>query len=377
MTKAIILSGGWGTRLRPLTCTTPKALVPVVNIPVIERLMLLLKEAGVKEIVLAVSVMSEYLSNYFGNGDRLGLKLHYTNERKPMGTAGALKLAEELLDNDNFFMINGDIIINFVFKKMLDTHNTKDDIGLIASRTVKNPSRYGVLISDKKKKIAQFLEKDNFNPSIHGNSDMPVNAGIYILEPEIFQYIQSNKNLSLERDIFPILASENKLSHYPITGIWKDIGLPFQLLEGNILFMKDIIDKRNNNEKNIIDKNVQINSNVKIDPPITIGKNVKIGKDSIIGPNVIIGENVEIGNHCKIKDSLIYKNVIISENSDILKSIIADHSIINKNTTLKGNKKNLVIISSYVQVNENIKIISPTNHSISICPHEIVKKDII
>ncbi len=375
MTKALILSGGWGTRLRPLTCTIPKTLVPVGNKPVIERLMLLLKEAGVKEIVLAVSVMSEYLNNYFGNGEKLGLILHYTNEKSPMGTAGALKLAEKFLKDDNFFMINGDIIINFDFKKMLESHKRDEEIGLIASRIVEDPSRYGVLISDKNKKIEKFLEKENFNPSIYGKLEMPINAGIYILEPRIFQYIQANKKLSLERDIFPLLALEGKLSHYPIKGIWKDIGLPFQLLEGNILYMNDVIKKQNSEEKNIIDNTVQLDPSVKIKSSVMIGKNVKLGKDNIIGPNVIIGENVEIGNKCIIKDSLIYNNVLISDNTQISKAIIADHSIIHHNATLQGNKENIVIISSYVQINKNIKLISPPNRAISVCHNEIVKTD--
>ena len=116
MTKGIILSGGWGTRLRPLTCTIPKTLIPVVNKPVIERQLLLLKSAGVNDIILAVSVMGDALKYYFREGDKLGLIIHYTNEKKPMGTAGAIKLAEDYLIDDNFFMLNGDVILNFNFK---------------------------------------------------------------------------------------------------------------------------------------------------------------------------------------------------------------------------------------------------------------------
>ena len=118
MTKGIILSGGWGTRLRPLSCTIPKSLMPVVNKPVIERQILLLKSAGVEEIVLAVSVMSDVIKNYFKDGKKLGVKILYTDEKHPLGTAGAIKLAEEFLKDDNFFMLNGDVIINFDFKSV-------------------------------------------------------------------------------------------------------------------------------------------------------------------------------------------------------------------------------------------------------------------
>ncbi|MEJ2295285.1 MAG: nucleotidyltransferase family protein, partial [Candidatus Lokiarchaeota archaeon] len=165
MTKAIILSGGWGTRLRPLTCTIPKTLIPVVNKPVIERQILLLKAAGVKEIVLAVSVMSDVVKKYFKDGARLNVKLDYTDEKYPMGTAGAIRLAEDHLKGDNFFMLNGDVIMNFDFSDMLKFHQNYGGIGTIASKTVDDPSPYGVLIIDKTThQLHQFLEKEEYSP---------------------------------------------------------------------------------------------------------------------------------------------------------------------------------------------------------------------
>ncbi len=377
MTKAIILSGGWGTRLRPLTCTIPKTLIPVGNRPVIERQMLLLKKAGINEIVLAVSVMSDYLNNYFGNGEKLKLKLHYTDEKTPMGTAGALKLAEEYLGDDNFFMVNGDVILNFDFKDMLNIHNNQNKIGTIASRLVDNPTRYGVLIIDEKtQNILEFLEKERFNLPIKKNQKFPVNAGIYILEPEIFSYIQPYKKLSLERDVFPILATERKLSHYTISGIWKDIGLPNELLEGNILLMKEILKNNDISNNNLIESNANIDPSVKIKSPVNIGENVIIEQNCVIGPNAIIGHNVNIGVNCEIKETLIFNNVNISENTKIEKTIIADNCYVQKNAILKGKKDQPVILSSYVHINENIKLIASSDHPISICHHEVVKEDI-
>ncbi|MFW9900521.1 MAG: NDP-sugar synthase, partial [Candidatus Thorarchaeota archaeon] len=231
MTRAIILSGGWGTRLRPLTCTIPKSLIPVVNKPVIERQILLLKSAGIKEIVLAVSVMSDILRNYFGDGEKLGINIRYTDERHPLGTAGAIKLAEDHLKDENFFMINGDVILNFDFKEILQAHDNYKGTGLIASKIVPDPSRYGVLIIDEEtNKISKFLEKTEYTPPEGQNIPMPINAGVYLLEPEIFSYIEPEKRTSIEREVFPILAREGKLYHYPIPGIWKDIGKPEELL---------------------------------------------------------------------------------------------------------------------------------------------------
>ncbi|TFF85158.1 MAG: NDP-sugar synthase [Promethearchaeota archaeon] len=379
MTKGLILSGGWGTRLRPLTCTIPKTLMPVGNKPVIERQIDLLKNAGVTEVVLAVSVMSEYLKNYFGDGHNLGVKIHYTNEKSPMGTAGALKLAEPFLKDDNFFMLNGDVILNFSFKEMLETHNNFNGIGTIASRLVEDPSRYGVLIvEEESQKISNFLEKDEFQNSEYANNQkMPVNAGVYILEPQIFDYIKSKKKLSIERDIFPKLASKQRIYHHPISGIWKDIGKPYELLDGNILLLRDILEKMNSDALNLIDEDSDIHETVKIIPPVMIGANTIIRQNCTIGPNAIIGNNVYIEKSCNISESLIYNEVYISKKTSIRNAIISDNCLIKKNNLLEGNAENLVILASYVQVDENLQLKASNESSINVCHHEIVKDDII
>ncbi|MFX0188277.1 MAG: sugar phosphate nucleotidyltransferase [Candidatus Hodarchaeota archaeon] len=376
MTKGIILSGGWGTRLRPLTCTLPKTLMPVVNKPVIERQMLLLKNAGVKEIVLAVSIMAKELKDYFKNGEKLDIQIHYTNEKNPMGTAGAIKLAEDYLKDDNFFMLNGDVIINFDFNEMLKNHYNFKGTGTIASKIVKDPLRYGVLIVDEKSnQINKFLEKAEYHPPEEKQVPMLINAGVYILEPSIFSYIEPNKKLSIETDIFPKIANEGKLYYHPISGVWKDIGKPEELLEGNILLMKDLLKNLKEKKENLIDESVKIEGNILIYPPVTIGENVKIGYNCVIGPNVVIGNNVYIDENTEIKESLIYSENSISKNVKIERSIVADNCHIHDGAVLRGNESGLVILSSYVEVLENIRIITETINSISVCHHEEVKEN--
>ncbi len=377
MTKGIILSGGWGTRLRPLTCTIPKTLIPVVNKPVIERQMLLLKSAGVKEIVLAVSVMGDALKYYFKEGEKLGLKIHYTNEKNPMGTAGAIKLAEDYLKDDNFFMLNGDVILNFNFKEMLEFHIKSNALGTISSKIVQDPSRYGVLIVDEEsQKIMKFQEKEEFTSLNEIPTPMPINAGVYILEPEIFSYIKPHKKMSIEREVFPELAKNGKLNHYAISGIWKDIGNPNELLEGNILLMKDILENLKEKRKNLMDESTKLEGKVLIYPPVTIGENVIIRNNCSIGPNVVIGDNVYIDKNTTIKESLIYNETYISKNVSIEKSIISDNCHIHDGANLKGNEENLVILASYVEVLENLKLSASNTSSVSICHHEIVKENI-
>ncbi|MHA2185030.1 MAG: sugar phosphate nucleotidyltransferase, partial [Promethearchaeota archaeon] len=377
MTKGIIISGGWGTRLRPLTCTIPKSLIPVVNKPVIERQILLLKSAGVKEIILAVSVMAEILKDYFKDGKRLGVDIQYTDEKIPMGTAGAIKLAEDKLNDDNFFMINGDVILDFDFRQMLKTHKESQGLGLIASKIVKDPSRYGVLMIDEKtNKIVNFLEKDDYVPHEGKVVSMPINAGVYLLEPDIFSYIKPKKKMSIERDVFPTLAEEGNLFYFPIPGIWRDIGKPEELLEGNIQLLSAILEKSKEKKKNLIDDTLEIDGKALIYPPVAIGENVVINEHCKIGPNVIIGDNVYIGENSQIKEALIYQEAYISNNVNIEKAIISDNCLIQDGVELKGKNENLVILGSHVKVTENLKLISPSNGSITVCHHEVIRENI-
>lgn len=376
MTRGIILSGGYGTRLRPLTCTIPKTLIPVGNKPVIERQIELLKSAGVKEIVLAVSVLAENLKAYFGEGERIGVKLHYTNEKHPMGTAGAIKLAEEYLKGDNFFMLNGDVILNFDFLAMLKAHERFGGIGTIASRIVKDPTPYGVLITNETTNmIEKFLEKSEYKPVNGQIVPMPINAGVYILEPEVFSYIEPGKKVSIELDVFPKLALEKKIYHNPISGIWKDIGKPEELLEGNILLLKDLIKNQKDGEirENLIDISAQIDSKVLIYPPVMIGKNTVIKQNCVIGPNVIIGDNVSVEEDTEIKDSLIYNDTEIGKNVTIDRSIIADNCMLGDYCDLQGNETALVVLSSFVDVNPHIRLIAAQYVSLTVCHHEVVK----
>ena len=372
MPKAIILSGGWGTRLRPLTCTIPKTLIPICNKPVMERQILLLKAAGVNEIVLAVSVMADVIKDYFKEGEKLGIKISYTDETFPAGTAGAIKLAESFLKDENFFMLNGDVILNFDFSKMLQFHKKSRAFGTIASKSVEDPSRYGVIIANQNtKKIDKFLEKEEYKSPAGGSVPMPINSGVYLLEPEVFSYIPSNKKVSIEREVFPIITKERELYHYPIEGIWRDIGKPNDLLQGNIALMNDLIQKLSEEHKSLIDFSAKINPSSKIIHPCVIGENSIIRQDCIIGPNAIIGDNVFIDSNTTLKNSVIYNEAYISNHVEIENAIISDNCAIGDNVHLKGIEDKLILLSSYVKVMKDVEIINDSINSYSVCHHEV------
>jgi len=169
-------------------------------------------------------------------------------------------------------------------------------------------------------------------------------------------------------------ANEKKLFYYPITGIWNDVGKPYDLLQGNILLMNDLINKLDGTVKNLIDYSANIHPSTEIYPPCTIGENVVIHSDCKIGPNVVIGDNVLIENNTELSNCLIYNEVYISNHVKIEKAIVADNCNIQENVILKGNNENLIILASYVEVLKKLKLIAPKTFSLTVCHHEVVKE---
>jgi len=215
--KAIILVGGKGTRLRPLTYKTPKCMLEVQGKTLTEHLFDLLKEYGIRDIILSVGHMKEKIMDYYGDGSKFGVNITYIEEDEPLGTAGPLKLAKNLL-NDSFLVTNGDELKNINIPRMFRLHKRKDALGTIALTTVTDPSQYGVAKLSGSR-ILEFVEK----PKPQDAPSNLINAGFYILEPKIIDMIPDGFSM-LEKDIFPKLAKQGSLRGFPFEGQWFDIG---------------------------------------------------------------------------------------------------------------------------------------------------------
>jgi NDP-sugar pyrophosphorylase family protein len=217
--KAIILVGGEGTRLRPFTYELPKALLPIQGKPMVMHVMDLLKSHGVAEIYLAIGYKGEKIKEYFGNGSKFGLNIKYIEEKKPLGTAGPLRLAKKYLD-ETFFIVWGDILSKIDLTDFMYFHKNNGGLATVALTTVDDPSRYGVAAL-KGNKIVGFVEKPK-------KKDAPsnlINSGFAIMEPEVIkEYIPKKGRAMVEYDIYPLLASEGKLFGYPFEGMWFDTG---------------------------------------------------------------------------------------------------------------------------------------------------------
>jgi len=313
--KALILVGGYGTRLRPLTFTTPKPLVPFANKPIVVHQIEALVKVGVKEIVLAVNVQPTLMMEFLAECEKTyNIKIHCSLEDQPMGTAGPLALARELLTKDNhpFFMFNSDVICTFPLQKMIDFHLAHKAEGTIMVTPVEDPSKYGVVISKENGEIERFIEKPTKFISDR------INAGIYLFNTSILSRIEMRPT-SIEREIFPVMASQHQLYSMDLPGYWMDIGQPKDFLKGMVLHLKYMAEEK---QTTLNRDGVKIIGNVLLHETATIGAGSVIGPDVVIGPGVVIGEGVRISSstviersrvkaHALIKGSLIDRECVI------------------------------------------------------------------
>ncbi|BFZ09102.1 hypothetical protein BsWGS_12141 [Bradybaena similaris] len=283
--KALILVGGYGTRLRPLTLSIPKPLVEFGNKPMLFHQLEALVDAGVTHIVLAVSYRAEQMEKEMESVQKqLGVKISISLENEPLGTAGPLALARDILcqDDDPFFVLNSDIICDFPFKNMVLFHKNHGKEGTIVVTKVDEPSKYGVVVYGAETgQIQQFVEK----PQEYVSNK--INAGMYIFNPSMLQRIKLQPT-SIEKEVFPFMAQDGQLFAMELQGFWMDVGQPKDFLTGMCMYLTSL--KQKQPEK--LHQGPDIVGNVLIDPSAKIGNNCRIGPNVTIGPNVVIEDGV-------------------------------------------------------------------------------------
>eukprot|EP00808_Paulinella_micropora_P008956 g73721.t1 len=309
--KALILVGGYGTRLRPFTFSTPKPLVPFVDKPILLHQIEALVEVGVTEIILAVNYQPKKMIDALaGYSEKYGVKITMSQEDEPLGTAGPLALARNILGSDQepFFMFNSDVICEFPLKDMLAFHQKHGKEGTIMTTPVEDPSKYGVVLSEPDGKITNFIEK----PSKFVSDQ--INAGLYLFTPKILDRIEL-KPTSIEREIFPKMAEDGQLYKMTLPGYWMDIGQPKDYLIGQCLHLKSLAAKHPDQLMKE-GKNFKIIGNVHADP------SCEIGAGAVIGPDVVLGPGVKVGAGARIKRSTLFKGVSVGQSAYINSSII-------------------------------------------------------
>lgn len=357
--KAVIMAGGFGTRIQPLTSSLPKPMIPLLNRPIMLHIVELLKSHGITELVMLLYHQPHIIKHFFRDGSDFGVKITYVTPLEDMGTAGAVKCAEKFLD-ERFVIISGDLLTDFNLEKIIRFHEDSGAKATITLTSVKDPLQFGVVITDKSKRITQFLEKPGWGEVI---SDT-INTGIYVLEPEVLKYIPEGENFDFSQDLFPLLLEKKEpLFGVPAKGYWRDIGNTDSYREAHHDIFKGRINIRIDEvRQEFAGKDLRVGADVRMDDPATLSGMVVIGdnsqllgrpqiKDSVIGRNCtiedgvrlsrcVIWDNVYVKKGARITDSVICNNVRVGQGVVIEEAgIVAEDTSIGEDVYIKRDVK--------------------------------------
>ncbi len=320
--QAVILVGGEGTRLRPLTYDTPKPMVPLFGVPFLERGIVRLRDAGVDEVILASGYLPQAIEAHFGDGSTLGLRIRYVVEEEPLGTAGALRNVAPLLTG-RFFVFNGDVLTSLDLRAMVALHDDRGGIGVLHTIRVEDPSAFGCVVSDGRKMVTGFIEKP---PREDAPTD-EINAGTYLLDAAVLDFIPAGRAVSIERETFPALIAAGKaLYSYATEDYWLDVGRPVQYLQAHV----DILDGRLPLPPGLAPEtgrfyllgDAEAPPNVR--PPVYLGRDATIDPSAVVGPHAILGSGAHVDAGAQIRNSVLWDDVSIGRNVRVSFAILAD-----------------------------------------------------
>lgn len=359
----VIMAGGFGTRLKPLTCNIPKPMVPMVNRPIMEHIVNLLKHHGISESISLLFHQPEKITGYFGDGSKLGVDMMYIQAVEDYGTAGSVKKASKFL-NDRFIVISGDVLTDIDLTSAIKFHKQKKSFATLILTRVKNPLPFGIVFTDSDQKIVRFLEKPTWGQVF---SDT-INTGIYILEPGVLDYIPEKKSFDFSKDLFPLLLEENKpIYGYISNRYWKDVGDVNEYRQAHEDCLKESINLDSLGtqlQPNVwIGENCQLSENIRFDGMVVIGDNCRIAGDVKLS-NSVIGANCKIDAACDISNSVLWDHVLLGRKVKLQHDVIGSGSVLMDDTYVLEN----VVISENCSIGKNASIRS----NVKIWPDKIV-----
>lgn len=327
--RAVLMAGGSGTRLRPLTCDLPKPMVPILNRPIAEHIINLLKRHRITEVIATLHYLPDVIRDYFHDGSEFGVQMTYAvEEEQPLGTSGCVKNIAELLDK-TFLVISGDCITDFDLSAALHFHKKHHSKATIILTRVPNPIEFGVVITDEDGKIKRFLEK----PSTSEIFSDTVNTGIYILEPEVLDFLPANQESDFSKDLFPLLLDkEIPMYGYIAEGYWCDVGhldayreAQYDGLCGKVKLEKAYEERRSYGSSSgiWIGQNTYIDPTAQIEAPALIGDNCRIGPRVQIEAGTVIGDKVTIGAEANLKRPIIWNGAIVGDEAELSACVLA------------------------------------------------------
>jgi len=303
--KAVVMAGGEGTRLRPLTSNQPKPMVPIVGKPCMEHILDLLRKHGFDEVLVTVAFLPQAIRSYFGNGEPLGMKIEYSVEESPLGTAGSVGLAREKLD-EPFLVISGDALCDVDLTELVEAHREKGADVTIGLKAVDNPLEFGIVVTDEAGRIERFLEKPSWGQVF---SDT-INTGIYVLEPEVLRHVPTDRPYDFSKELFPLLLEMGRpLYGHVCEGYWQDIGNLDQFRQANFDALDELVELEIPGIRlrgNVwIGEGVEVDDLDRIEAPAFIGNHCRIAPDATVGPYSVLSASVTLRERARTERSVI------------------------------------------------------------------------
>jgi mannose-1-phosphate guanylyltransferase / phosphomannomutase len=309
--KAVIMAGGEGTRLRPLTTNQPKPMLPLANKPMAEHIISLLRRHGIEEIVVTVAYLANTIRSYFGDGSDFGVKLIYATEETPLGTAGSVGNARDEL-TERFLVISGDVLTDVDLSALIDFHEQSGAVATLALKAMENPVEFGIVICDEQGHIERFLEKPTWGQVF---SDT-VNTGIYVLEPEVFDEIPEGAASDFSSDVFPALLEKGRpLFGWVTKEYWEDVGT----LDAYLSAHRDVLDGRVGVDIDafpvrpqvFLGEGAEVDPSAVLEAPVIIGDNCRVGPGAHVGPYTVLGANVNVGDTAELTHAVFHDNCFV------------------------------------------------------------------
>jgi mannose-1-phosphate guanylyltransferase len=330
--QAVILVGGQGTRLRPLTSTLPKPVVRLVDRPFIAFMLEWLRRHGVDDVIMSCGFLADGVRSVLGDGSQLGIRLRFVEEPDPLGTAGALKLAEPMLD-ERFLMLNGDVLSDIDLTAQIAQHEATGATGTLALVPVEDPTAYGLVVLEEDNSVRAFVEK----PSSDRVESNLISAGAYVLEREILELIEPNRNVSIEREVWPRLVG-NGLYGFASNGYWLDIGTParylqgtFDILEGNV---QTAVRERLGSDWLVVDDGAEVQG--RAIPPAVLERGVQVAPGAHVGSLVVLAQDVLVGAGSSVERAVVLEGTQIGEDCELRDCIVAAGCRIGSGTRITG-----------------------------------------
>ena len=330
--QAVILVGGEGTRLRPLTSTVPKPVVPLVDRPFISFMIEWLREHGIDDVIMSCGFLATSVRNVLGDGSGLGIRLRFVEEPDPRGTAGALKYAESMLD-ERLLMLNGDVLTDLDLTRQIAQHEATGARATLALVPVPDPTAYGLVSLGENNAVKAFVEK----PSSDQIDTNLISAGAYVLEREILDLVPADRNVSIEREVWPQLIG-NGLYGFPSESYWLDIGTPeryltgtFDILEGNV---RTAVQERLGESFLSVDAGAEVHG--RVIPPAVLERGVRVAEGAHVGSLVVLAQDVSVGAGTSIERSVVMNGAQIGEGCVLRDCILAAGTRIGARTQITG-----------------------------------------